>query len=496
MGPVSSRAGSPRPARRVPEKSRSPEGARTYAGGALATSLRPSAWNDPLRRRMLAGADLLACAVAVVIVAVLGDASVRAVLCAAVIAPVWAVIAKAEGLYDFDHTRIRHLTIDEVAPLFHAATASTAVVALLFAVVPGTGLPPHVPVLVWASMICLPAVFRGGARTAWRRLVPPERTLVVGEGPIAGEVGRKLAVERDHHLAIACSIDPRDLDGADAARWSFRNRLAELARTEEIERVIVAVQELDEPVLDEVLAVCRSLRLKMSLTPPIRAMLGTAVSLTHLGELPMIEFRTWDASRSTMLAKRAFDLAVAVPTLVLTAPLMLVVALLIRLDSRGPALFVQDRAGRLGAAFKMIKFRTMVADAEERLSQVVRLDALPEPVFKVRSDPRVTRMGRILRRTSLDELPQLLNVVMGHMSLVGPRPEELRLVMRYSETELVRLQMRPGMTGPMQVHGRGELTFRERLALEREYIENYSLRKDIHVLLRTVSVVFRGHGAF
>ena len=123
-------------------------------------------------------------------------------------------------------------------------------------------------------------------------------------------------------------------------------------------------------------------------------------------------------------------------------------------------------------------------------------DELDEPMFKLREDPRVTKVGRFLRRTSLDELPQLFNVLRGDMSLVGPRPEELWLVERYGETQRFRLQMRPGLTGPMQVHGRGELNFQERLAVEREYVENYSIRKDLKILLRTVPMIWRGPGAY
>jgi lipopolysaccharide/colanic/teichoic acid biosynthesis glycosyltransferase len=138
----------------------------------------------------------------------------------------------------------------------------------------------------------------------------------------------------------------------------------------------------------------------------------------------------------------------------------------------------------------------MCQDAEERISEVVSVDALEEPMYKLRRDPRVTRVGRFLRRTSLDELPQLFNVLCGDMSLVGPRPEELWLVERYGETERFRLEMRPGITGPMQVHGRGQLTFQERMAVEREYVENYSLKKDLRILLRTVGAISRADGAY
>jgi lipopolysaccharide/colanic/teichoic acid biosynthesis glycosyltransferase len=197
-----------------------------------------------------------------------------------------------------------------------------------------------------------------------------------------------------------------------------------------------------------------------------------------------------------MAFKRAIDIVVSAVGLVLLAPLMVIIALLVRLDSRGPALFKQVRAGRHGEPFKIIKFRTMCHDAEKRISEVVSVDALEEPMYKLRRDPRVTRVGRVLRHTSLDEVPQLWNVLRGDMSLVGPRPEELWLVERYSETERFRLAMRPGLTGPMQVHGRGELTFQERMAVEREYVENYSLRKDVRIVLRTAAAIFRAKGAY
>jgi lipopolysaccharide/colanic/teichoic acid biosynthesis glycosyltransferase len=144
----------------------------------------------------------------------------------------------------------------------------------------------------------------------------------------------------------------------------------------------------------------------------------------------------------------------------------------------------------------MYKFRTMAIDAEERLDEVVSLEELNEPMFKLRRDPRVTRFGRLLRRLSLDELPQLFNVLKGDMSIVGPRPEQLELVERYEPQHLFRLDVKPGVTGPMQVCGRGELTFAERLAVEQDYIEHMTLARDLRILLLTIPVIWRGTGAF
>jgi lipopolysaccharide/colanic/teichoic acid biosynthesis glycosyltransferase len=144
----------------------------------------------------------------------------------------------------------------------------------------------------------------------------------------------------------------------------------------------------------------------------------------------------------------------------------------------------------------MHKLRTMVADAERALSDVVVLEDLSEPMFKLRADPRVTRMGRLLRRFSLDELPQLVNVLRGEMSIVGPRPEQIELVERYRSEHRFRLDVKPGMTGPMQVYGRGDLDFNERLAVEFDYVENLSLARDLRILLQTFPAALRGNGAY
>jgi lipopolysaccharide/colanic/teichoic acid biosynthesis glycosyltransferase len=210
----------------------------------------------------------------------------------------------------------------------------------------------------------------------------------------------------------------------------------------------------------------------------------------------MIEYGTWDVSRSTGALKRALDVAVSAALLVLLSPILVAIAIWVALDSSGSAFFSQRRAGRHGRPFVMWKFRTMQADAEAQLPTLVPLGELPEPVFKLRSDPRITRAGRVLRRWSLDELPQLWNVLRGEMSLVGPRPEQVELVERYSQDELVRVAVKPGMTGPMQVAGRGELLLKERVAIDRAYIESMSLSRDLRILAQTLAAVIRARGAF
>ncbi len=227
-----------------------------------------------------------------------------------------------------------------------------------------------------------------------------------------------------------------------------------------------------------------------------------AVALGSGFALGLLRFRRQTGARRPLLsaphrvAKRVLDLVLGTLTLLLTGFPMALIAFAIRLDSRGPVFFRQNRIGQDGKPFRIFKFRTMVQDAEALLPQLVDLNALGQPAFKIPNDPRVTRVGRFLRRWSLDELPQLFNVLRGEMSLVGPRPEEAALVARYTDDQRRRLAVKPGMTGPMQVNGRGDLPFEQRLALELDYIERYSLRRDLALLLRTLPAVVRGRGAY
>jgi lipopolysaccharide/colanic/teichoic acid biosynthesis glycosyltransferase/glycosyltransferase involved in cell wall biosynthesis len=195
------------------------------------------------------------------------------------------------------------------------------------------------------------------------------------------------------------------------------------------------------------------------------------------------------------IAKRLMDIVGALIGLVFSTPLMAALAVLIKLDSPGPIFFSQVRVGENGRPFRIIKLRSMVQNAEDLLPQLVDLEKLESPAFKIEGDPRVTHIGRFLRRTSLDELPQFWNVLVGNMSLVGPRPEEVALVQKYNDWHRKRLAVKPGMTGPMQVNGRGDLSLDERVRLELEYIDNYSIWSDLVFLIRTLPAVFFCRGA-
>lgn len=191
--------------------------------------------------------------------------------------------------------------------------------------------------------------------------------------------------------------------------------------------------------------------------------------------------------------KRALDVVLVLALLVLALPVMGLIVVAIRLDSPGAAMFVQHRTGRDGRRFAMYKFRTMVIDAEERKAELAHLNVLEPPDFKIPDDPRITRVGRVLRRTSLDELPQLINVLRGDMSLVGPRPTSFGAD-RYSAWHYQRLEVRPGITGLWQVLGRGETEFDERLRLDIAYLRHRSLALDIRLMLATVGSVWRRTG--
>ena len=195
------------------------------------------------------------------------------------------------------------------------------------------------------------------------------------------------------------------------------------------------------------------------------------------------------------LLKRSIDIVGGIVGCTVLLILLPVVALAIKLDSRGPVFFKQTRIGKGGQPFRCYKFRTMRPDAEALLDDLIDIEALEEPAFKLEDDPRVTGIGRILRRWSIDEIPQFWNVLRGDMSLVGPRPEESRIVARYNDWQRRRLAVKPGISGPMQVSGRANLPLNQRVRLEIDYIENYSLRRDLAILLQTLPTVFAGEGA-
>jgi exopolysaccharide biosynthesis polyprenyl glycosylphosphotransferase len=433
---------------------------------------------------MLAAADALAAAIAAAVV--LGSQ----VLWGLLLLPAWIVAAKLLGLYDNDQRSIRHLTVDELPAIAAWSTVGITGLGLLPVFTPVDPVPLGTAIGGWVAATAAAGFLRSGARALWRRVTPAERTAVLGGGSLAAMVHRRLKLFEDMHLL---AVPDREL----VPPATNGDRAAALAQLiDGLDRLIVASDRPDPELIGELAGICRRQQVKLSIISPLRPHAGAAPRLGQLADLPVLEYDTRDVSRSTVLLKRAFDLVFAGAALLVLAPLVPLAALAIRLDSPGPLIFSQRRAGRSGVPFSIYKLRTMFAGADRALSDVVEIDQLPEPVFKLRHDPRVTRVGRGLRRFSLDELPQLVNVLRGEMSIVGPRPEQVELVERYLPEHRFRLDLKPGMTGPMQVSGRGELTFSERLAVELDYVENLSLARDLSILLQTIPAVLRGTGAY
>ncbi len=451
---------------------------------------------DALRRRLLALADGIAVATCTL---GFGFTAGRGVELAAYVLgtiAVLAVAAKLLGLYDRDHRAIRHLTLNELPGIVALGAIATAesVIALTFLGEQSES-GTH---LTWFALTLplLVAVLRTCARWVWRRATPPERVVLVGSGALEHATRRKFELIDSLHGELTATLEEPDaLTGAGLPKLVAL--LDDLERDHGgTDRLIIA-DAVDEAAIADLVPLCRRREIKLGLIPPARGMFGTAVELDHIGELPIVQFNTWNVSRTTQWGKRAVDVALSIVALIVTAPAVPVIALLIRRDSPGRVLFRQRRSGKDGVPFTMLKFRTMIEGAEELLVDAIASDRLEQPMFKLADDPRRTRVGRFLRRTSLDELPQLLNVLRGEMSLVGPRPEQIELVERYPpDVRRIRLAVKPGITGPMQVSGRGALTFEERVAIERDYVEKLSLRRDLAILLMTVSAVVRQRGAY
>jgi exopolysaccharide biosynthesis polyprenyl glycosylphosphotransferase len=455
-----------------------------------------------LLRRLLAAGDWTALIAALcVATAATSTTDVATLFWAVLFSPIWILILKLHGLYDNDHRRIRHSTLDELPALVSASALGTLALDGLLALSPVGPLSALSAILVGLGALIGSFTLRGVLRFAWHRFTGVATGVVVGSAEGARMVSRRVATHPEARLRLIGYLTPGDgaEEGAgaeDLPRLGSIGDVSRVARDHGIERVVVTAQEMSEPTAEHLIEQCKAAGLGLTLLPQHYGLLGPGIELNRLAELPVLDFRFSDPPWSTLMLKRSLDIAVSAALLALLSPLLLAVSLLILLDSGRPVLFRQGRAGKDGAPFTMLKFRTMVTDAEERLGELVDLEKLDEPVFKIPDDPRVTGAGRFLRRTSLDELPQLINVLKSDMSLVGPRPEEEAVVALYDERQRVRLAVKPGLTGPMQVYGRGDLTFEERLAMERDYLDNLSVVSDLAILLRTPSAIVRGDGAY
>jgi exopolysaccharide biosynthesis polyprenyl glycosylphosphotransferase len=234
----------------------------------------------------------------------------------------------------------------------------------------------------------------------------------------------------------------------------------------------------------------------LCVAPALIDVAGPRTTIRPVAGLPLLQLDHPELAGGKQLIKAVFDRLAAGLALVVLAPVFVVIALAIRVDDRGPVFFMQTRVGRDGRVFRLFKFRTMVVDAEQRKLELEALNEGAGVLFKMRKDPRVTRVGATLRRWSLDELPQLFNVVIGDMSLVGPRPALPREVARYGDHMRRRLVVKPGITGLWQVSGRSGLSWEESFRLDLRYVDNWSIMLDVQILWKTFSAVTRGSGAY
>jgi exopolysaccharide biosynthesis polyprenyl glycosylphosphotransferase len=291
------------------------------------------------------------------------------------------------------------------------------------------------------------------------------------------------------------------LDLDKIAPWSTdthsAERLAEvreLVQQLDVQRAIIAPRSADAGEMLDLVRTLKAVGVRVSILPRLLEVVGSSVVFDDLHGVTVMGVRRFELTRSSATVKRAFDLAYTTLGLLAVGPLMLVAAVAIKLDSPGPVFFRQERVGRHGQRFRIFKFRTMVRDAEAQKDSLRAQNEAQHGLFKIAADPRVTRVGRWLRKTSIDELPQLLNILKGEMSLVGPRPLVLDEDMHIRGWHRRRLELTPGMTGPWQILGPTRVPLREMVAIDYLYVANWSLWADIKILLRTVSYVisFRG----
>jgi exopolysaccharide biosynthesis polyprenyl glycosylphosphotransferase len=458
---------------------------------------------DSLRRRLLAAGDLAALAIAYagvwLVAPPAADVADRLVLAA--VLPCWVLFNKLLGLYDRDAHLVHKSTLDELPKLALSAALGTTVVFFIAPPVLGIELGRPQSLLYAAFALLAFCTIRASVRTALTRRLSPERCLIVGSGFVADTVARKLLAHPEYGVELVGFVDVADeleLDIEDSS--GFATRLGELDQFEElcdefgVDRVVIAFSSISHERLIDVIRGSKKLGLEISVVPRLFEVIGHQVEVDQVEGMTLLGLRGFGRTRSSLALKRLIDVAIAGIGLLLLCPILILIAVFVRLTSRGPALFVQSRVGRGNKEFSMYKFRTMVDGAHYMKPALVHLNEADGPMFKIEDDPRVTTVGRFLRRTSLDELPQLFNVLRGDMSLVGPRPlvpsEDVHVLGHHRE----RLDLTPGLTGPWQVLGRTAIPFKEMTKLDYLYVAEWSLWNDIKLLLRTAPVVFQRRG--
>src|SRR3954447_25555870 len=446
---------------------------------------------QPLRRQ-LALADVLAGAASRAVGASVAGLPPLAVFgLAGLVALAWPLAAFVCGLYAREDLRNWASGIGEAPKLVLTCLAlSWPLLGLLAAV----GAPQAIPgtLATTVALAALAGFTRAGARVNVHSAPELEqRTLIVG----SGEVASRLVARLGHHPELGLQPigfvdnDP-DSHIEGFPRLGTLSTLEDLVREGRVDRVMVAFTRSPHEDLLNVLRICRDAGIAVDVVPRLFEFLDGARTMDQIGGLPLLSIEGPCFSRVSRVAKRGLDIAGSGLALLVLSPVLLAIALAIKLDSKGPVLFTQPRSGRGGRFFKLYKFRSMRNGATVE----VRDDGA---IVKGRDDKRVTRVGRFIRRFSLDEAPQLLNVLKGDMSLVGPRPLVAAEADALSESwHGRRADLRPGLTGPWQVAGRSNIPFHEMIRFDYQYVAGWSLARDLEILLATLPAVISGRGAY
>jgi exopolysaccharide biosynthesis polyprenyl glycosylphosphotransferase len=444
---------------------------------------------DRTYRRLLATADLLAMTLALAVcVPLLGQGDALTPLVAAG-APLILLLAKVLNLYDRDELLLRKTTLDEAPQLFQVATLMALLLWLGHSFLIEGALGRKQVLGFWLLLAALLPLARGAARLAARRLASAENCILVGEPAACDRAREKIEGSPAVHARVVAQLDLEPASGTSEASAA----LALLAETKGVHRVVIAPPSTDQAVILNLIRSAKNLGLKVSVLPRMLEVVGSSVEFDDLDGLNVLGVRRFGLTRSSWMVKRTTDLIGSSLALLFLAPALVVIAAAIKLDSRGPVLFRQQRVGRDGRLFEMLKFRTMVAGAD-RLKPGLAAANEAEGLFKIADDPRITAVGSRLRRTSLDELPQLLNVLRGQMSLVGPRPLVLEDDVLVEGWYRRRLHLTPGMTGRWQVLGSARIPLHEMAKLDYLYVANWSLWGDLKILLRTALFVIGRRG--
>jgi exopolysaccharide biosynthesis polyprenyl glycosylphosphotransferase len=440
---------------------------------------------DATFRRWLLGADVVAALIALALAELPTGLTGPGLPLGLVLVASVPLVFMAMGLYQRDELVISTNTLDEAPVLFQGATLATVAAYLVESVLATDALGAQLIAATLVALFAAAMLLRAAARFIARRTTAPEHCLLVGGADVARRLQAKLASSPTINARLVGRLE---LGGNLDAR-----ELGRAIRRHDVHRVVVAGEAAAPERVHDVIQAAKSLGVKVSVLPRMFEVVGSAVAFDYLGGITMLGVRRFGLSRRQRAVKRLFDLAGSLVLVVALAPVMAAFALAVRLTSPGPVFFRQTRVGRDGRHFRVYKFRSMVADAEQRKAGL-RSRNEADGLFKIDGDPRITRVGRLLRRTSLDELPQLFNVLRGEMSIVGPRPlvvdEDDRIEGYYRR----RLHLTPGMTGHWQVLGSARIPLREMVSIDYLYVANWSLWDDVKILLRTIPVVIGRRG--